>query len=162
MNKRREIDKYKYEYLYRINMHQMSRIIPSKGMNDIANKRYSKGLFFYIEEQVEQYKSILKQKYRRISFRKKLRYFNSNKEKFKEFFNKSNIYTKIEKVDRNYYQITNRESYQYTNPSVPKSMRKMSFSVFMTILGLTYKTKKRHSEHLLTPADRKRLNWNKR
>ena len=86
----------------------MSRIIPSKGMKDIANKRYSKGFF----HSVEQYESILEQKYGRSSFRKKLRYFNSNKEEFKKFFNKSNIYTKIEKADKNYYQITNSEPYQ--------------------------------------------------
>lgn len=158
MDKQRERAKYKYEYLYRINMHQMSRIIPSKGMKDIANKRYSKGFF----HSVEQYESILEQKYRRISFRKKLRYFNSNKEEFKKFFNKSNIYTKIEKADRKHYQITNYEPYQYSNPFVPKPMRKMSFSIFMTILGLSYKTKKRYSQHLLTPEDRKRLNWRKR
>ena len=154
INKKRR--KVNTEYLYRINMHQMSRIIPSKGMKDIANKRYSKGFF----HSIERYESILEQKYRRISFRKKLKYFISNKEEFKKFFNKSNIYTKIEKVDRKCYQryqTTNYEPFQYTNPFVPKPLRKMSFSVFMSILGLSYKTKKHITQKILTTEDRKRL-----
>ena len=160
MDKQRE--KAKYEYMYRMNMYQMSKLIPSMHMSDIANKEYcyvGKKLHnFNIKKQ----EPILDKKIKRHSFRKKLKWFKDNKRRFKRFLDKSKHYTRLHKINRNEFKIDHvTERLLDIIPGTP--IKRFSFRTFKTIEKITYTTKKRYSHHLLTEEDRKRLlSWNKR
>lgn len=161
MDKQREKAKYKYEYMYRMNMYQISKLIPSMHMSDIANKEYC-----YIGKKLHNFdikkqELILDKRIKRYTFRKKLKWFRDNKRKFRKFLDKSRHYSRIYKINRNEYKIDHvRERLSDIIPGTP--IKRFSFPTFLTIQELTHSTKRRHSYHLLTPEDRKRLSWYKR